>query len=74
MNQIFQTLTIGIDPAVPHTLQFFGHAAAEHMERHGTKTEHFTKIAVKNRRHAVNNPYSQFQSEMSAEKINADEV
>jgi len=64
--------TMGIDPAVPHTLQFFGHAAAEHMERHGTKTEHFTKIAVKNRRHAVNNPYSQFQSEMSAEKINAD--
>ena len=66
--------TAGLDPAVPHTLQFFGNSAAEHMEKYGTERDHFAKIAVKNRKHAVNNPYSQFQSEMSLDTINADKV
>ena len=44
------------------------------MDKYGTKKEHFTAIAVKNRKHAVNNPYSQFQSEMSPDQVEADKV
>ena len=36
----------------------FGNAGLEHMERYGTRPEHFAKIAEKNHRHSVNNPYS----------------
>ncbi len=35
----------------------------------GTKLEHFAKIAYKNHKHSVNNPYSQFQDEYSLEQI-----
>ena len=31
------------------------------MEKHGSTAEHFAKIAWKNHKHSVNNPYSQFQ-------------
>src|SRR3972149_2572504 len=39
------------------------------MERYGTKPEQFAKIGLKNHRHSVNNPYSQFQDEYSLEEI-----
>jgi len=38
--------------------RLFGNAGLEHMEKYGTKHEHFAKIAEKNHRHSVNNPYS----------------
>ena len=53
-------------PAAP---QMFGNAGIEHMERYGTKPEHFAKIGYKNHKHSVNNPYSQFQDEYSLEEI-----
>jgi len=53
-------------PAAP---QFFGNAGREHMERYGTKPEHFAKIGWKNHKHSVNNPYSQFQDEYTLEQI-----
>lgn len=46
----------GIDHT-PITAQMFGNAAKEHMERYGTKPEHLAKIAYKNHKHSVNNPY-----------------
>ncbi len=39
------------------------------MEKFGTKQSHFTKIAAKNKRHSVNNPYSQFRIEMTEEQV-----
>jgi acetyl-CoA acetyltransferase len=39
------------------------------MERYGTKPEQFAKIGLKNHRHSVNNPYSQFQDEYTLEEI-----
>lgn len=39
------------------------------MEKYGTKLEHFGKIAWKNHKHSVNNPYSQFRDEYSLEQI-----
>jgi len=53
-------------PAAP---QFFGNAGREHMDRYGTTKEQFAKIAHKNHKHSVNNPYSQFQDEYSLDDI-----
>jgi sterol carrier protein 2 len=53
----------------PVAPQVFGNAGREHMERYGTKPEHFAKIGWKNHKHSVNNPYSQFQDEYTLEEI-----
>ncbi|KAK7800109.1 hypothetical protein U0070_010180, partial [Myodes glareolus] len=55
--------------AHPIAPQMFGSAGKEHMEKYGTKVEHFAKIGWKNHKHSVNNPYSQFQSEYSLDEI-----
>jgi sterol carrier protein 2 len=49
--------------------QLFGNAGKEHMEKYGSKLEHFAKIAAKNHRHSVNNPRSQFRAGYSLEQI-----
>ena len=49
--------------------KLFGNAGVEHMEKFGTKPEHFGKVAWKNHKHSVNNPYSQFRDEYSLEQI-----
>nr|CAD7458561.1 unnamed protein product [Timema tahoe] len=53
----------------PVAAQIFGNAGAEHMAKYGTKPEHMAKIAYKNHKHSVNNPYSQFQDEYTLEQI-----
>ncbi|MBM4266390.1 MAG: lipid-transfer protein [Deltaproteobacteria bacterium] len=53
----------------PPAAQIFGNAGREHMDRYGTKPEHFAKIGWKNHKHSVNNPYSQFQDEYSLDDI-----
>lgn len=59
----------------PITAQLFGNAGIEHMRKYGTKPEHFAKIAWKNHKHSVNNPYAQFQQEYSLQDIlNAPQV
>jgi len=55
----------------PPAAQIFGNAGIEHMERFGTKPEHFAKIGYKNHKHSVNNPYSQFRDEYTLEEIQA---
>lgn len=39
------------------------------MKKYGSKPEHFAKIAWKNHKHSVNNPYAQFQIEYSLDEI-----
>lgn len=39
------------------------------MEKYGTKPQHFAKVAYKNHKHSVNNPYSQFRDEYTLEQI-----
>jgi sterol carrier protein 2 len=63
----------GFAPA-PMAAQFFGNAGKEHMEKYGSEQRHFTKIAAKNKRHSTNNPYSQFQIEMTEEQIDGDKT
>jgi acetyl-CoA acetyltransferase len=53
----------GLMPAV------FGQAGVEHMRKYGTKQEHFAKVAVKNHKHSVANPYAQYQIDMSLEDV-----
>jgi acetyl-CoA acetyltransferase len=53
----------------PPAAQVFGNAGREYMERHGISSETFAKIAVKNHRHSVNNPYSQFQDEYTLQDV-----
>jgi len=55
--------------AAPMTPQLFGNAGLEHMDKYGTKPEHFAKIAWKNHKHSTNNPYSQFQKEYSLDQV-----
>ncbi|XP_036112770.1 non-specific lipid-transfer protein isoform X1 [Molossus molossus] len=54
---------------LPVTPQMFGFAGKEHMEKYGTKAEHFAKIGWKNHKHSINNPYSQFQKEYSLDEV-----
>lgn len=58
----------GIHPA-PITAQFFSAAGEAHKQKYGTTDEHFAKIVVKNRRHAMNNPNSQIQEELSVQQV-----
>merc|ERR1712119_222620 len=55
--------------ASPIAAQLFGNAGREHMDKYGTKPEHFAKIAWKNHKHSVNNPCSQFQKEYSFDQV-----
>lgn len=49
----------GLMPAV------FGQAGVEHMRKYGTTAEQFAKVSVKNHKHSVHNPLSQYRIEVS---------
>ena len=53
----------------PVAPQLFGNAGREHMERYGSKPEHYAWIGWKNHKHSVNNPYAQFQTEYTLQEI-----
>ncbi|KIP08521.1 hypothetical protein PHLGIDRAFT_104158 [Phlebiopsis gigantea 11061_1 CR5-6] len=53
----------------PYAPRMFANAAQEHMERYGSDVGHLAKIASKNHRHSVNNPYSQFRDGWSVEQV-----
>jgi acetyl-CoA acetyltransferase len=53
----------------PPAPQIFGAAGREHMEKYGSKPEHFAWIGYKNHKHSVNNPYAQFQDEYTLQQI-----
>ncbi|TSD95989.1 lipid-transfer protein [Skermania sp. ID1734] len=57
------------DFAMPVAPWMFATAGVEHMERYGSTPEHHAKIAEKNHRHSVNNPYAQFQDAYTLEEI-----
>ncbi len=53
----------------PSAPQMFGNAGREHMERYGSRPEHFAWIGWKNHHHSVNNPYAQFQDDYELQEI-----
>jgi sterol carrier protein 2 len=66
LNTMMQLRGFEASPVAP---QMFGNAGREHMERYGSQPEQFAKIGLKNHKHSVNNPYSQFQDEYTLEEI-----
>jgi acetyl-CoA acetyltransferase len=54
---------------VPLALRYFGGAGLAHMNKYGTKLETFAKIRAKASRHARNNPYALFRTELTAEDV-----
>jgi sterol carrier protein 2 len=46
----------------PPMPRIFGAAAAEYFRKYGGGVEHLAKIAAKNHKHSVNNPYAQFRA------------
>ena len=58
------------DPeASPFAPQMFGNAGRDHIEKYGSKPEHYAWIGWKNHKHSVNNPHAQFQTEYTLEQI-----
>ena len=53
----------------PIAAVMFGDGGRQHMEKYGTTKEQFAKVSVKNHRHSVNNPRSQFRDEYTLEDI-----
>jgi sterol carrier protein 2 len=47
----------------------FGNAGTEYLRKYGGSVETFAKIASKNHKHAVNNPYAQFRNGWSVEEV-----
>lgn len=54
---------------MPMTLEIFGAAGLEHMERYGTTAEQFGRVAEKNHRHSRDNARSQFRDVYSLDEI-----
>jgi acetyl-CoA acetyltransferase len=52
----------------------FGAAGIEHNRMYGSTVDHFVKIAVKNHRHSVHNPYSQFRDVYTEDQIKAEKM
>jgi sterol carrier protein 2 len=53
----------------PFAPQMFGNAGRDHMDKYGSRPEHYAWIGWKNHKHSVNNPYAQFQTEYSLQEI-----
>jgi acetyl-CoA acetyltransferase len=53
----------------PIAAVMFGDGGRQHMEKYGTTKEQFAKVSVKNHRHSVNNPRSQYREACSLEEV-----
>ncbi|THH17189.1 hypothetical protein EW146_g3572 [Bondarzewia mesenterica] len=53
----------------PWAPRMFDNAAQEYFKKYGGDITHMAKIASKNHRHSVNNPYSQFRNGWTEEQV-----
>lgn len=56
-------------PPATNALRLFGAAAAAYIEKTGANPDIFAKVAVKTRRHALNNPYALFNKPLTVEEV-----
>lgn len=56
-------------PDGPVALKVFGGAGLEYLKKFDASPEIFGKVAVKSRKHAVNNPYSLFTKELDLDEV-----
>ncbi|WP_434926399.1 lipid-transfer protein [Shewanella sp. HL-SH2] len=61
-------------PDGPIALRAFGAAGRHYMDKYNVTAELFAKVAVKSRRHAMNNPYALLKMPLCAEQVLADKV
>ncbi|WP_034296025.1 lipid-transfer protein [Herbaspirillum sp. RV1423] len=61
----------GHDPGVPRAPQFFGGAGQDYLDQYGISPDTFGRISVKARRHAANNPYAVFRTQVTLEDVMA---
>ncbi len=66
MGRMFEVRDPEESPFAP---QMFGNAGRDHMDKYGSKPEHYAWIGWKNHKHSVNNPYAQFQDEYTLDEI-----
>jgi acetyl-CoA acyltransferase len=66
MTRMFQIRDPEASPFAP---QMFGNAGRDHMDKYGSKPEHYAWIGWKNHKHSTNNPYAQFQTEYTLQEI-----
>ncbi|KAJ7178586.1 sterol carrier protein 2 [Mycena crocata] len=65
-QDIEQSLGENHGPGAP---RMFGNGAQEYFQKYGGNIETLAKIASKNHKHSVNNPYSQFRDGWSVEQV-----
>jgi acetyl-CoA acyltransferase len=53
----------------PVAARMFGDAGRHHTELYGTTKEQYAKVSVKNHRHSVNNPRSQYRDAVTLEEV-----
>ncbi|MEI8358525.1 MAG: hypothetical protein RL698_318 [Pseudomonadota bacterium] len=53
----------------PQAAVMFGNGGRQHMELHGTTREQFAKVSVKNHRHSVHNPRSQYRDACTLDEV-----
>lgn len=56
-------------PAGPLALRCFGAAGHHYLEKHQADAEIFAKVAVKSRRHALNNPLALFNAPLTVDEV-----
>jgi acetyl-CoA acetyltransferase len=56
-------------PEGPVALKVFGAAGLEYLDKYGANPDIFGKVAVKSRKHAVNNSYSLFTNEITLDEV-----
>jgi acetyl-CoA acyltransferase len=64
-----ETIGKDADKGPPIAARMFGDGGRAHMEKYGTTKEQFAKVSVKNHRHSVNNPRSQYREACSLEEV-----
>ncbi|HLS81271.1 MAG TPA: lipid-transfer protein [Steroidobacter sp.] len=61
-------------PDMPMALRYFGGAGLTHMQKYGTSINAFARIRAKASRHARNNPFAVFRTEVTEEQVLQDKV
>jgi acetyl-CoA acetyltransferase len=64
-----ETIGEGAEKRPPIAAVMFGDGGRQHMEKYGTTKEQFAKVSVKNHRHSVNNPRSQYREACTLDEV-----
>ena len=64
-----ETIGQDADKRPPIAAVMFGDGGRQHMELYGTTKEQFAKVSVKNHRHSVHNPRSQYREACTLDEV-----